>query len=628
MRQSMRNRRRNLEALARGKLPKGFVSQDEVLAVAQQMWEAINTPKSLKLSMLAESGQLEDVVSEVVRPSDYADYDWETAGDDYQAVAFLKKYPLEILGVNREAAALEKFWEAESQCCRTNHRFRAYHSRGAIPPRVDRVLNSARRKIDRWLGTLDTRSWALRCRFGPGADALNKGVRATAYHKLSHNSVTPEFADGARGLIAIHPVWQRVLSGGSDMSYVPGPCKPLMGSPALKLLPGNSVTFVPKNALTDRSIAIEPGLNIFAQLGLGALIRARLKKAGLDLDTQYPNQVLARQGSVDGTIATIDMSMASDTMATHVVQDLLPEGWFVALDWCRSKSGLVKNGQTETLVHYEKFSSMGNGYTFELESMIFYALALACAEATPEDLGCASDEARPNKALVRAYGDDVTVPTSCVRLLGEVLNFCGFLVNPSKSFVDGVFRESCGADFFNGVNVRPYFLKEQCDTAQSLFRLANGIRRVAYRRNLGFGCDDRLKPVWIYVVDRIPNSLRDLKIPFRATDTLWPDVESGDGGLAVNHDEAISSHWVRYNTLYQRGWLFAQLQPRPLATKLGNTEQEWHSHYLYSLYACRDGGSGEKETYDSVVSRGTSGVRLNADVSTSDWLDLGPWIGA
>lgn len=622
MRQAMRNRRRNLERLARN-VPRGLSSTEDVLEVAQLLWKQIDTPVSLKLSLLVEHGQLTDALAVEFQPSRYLDSDWTLARDDYQAISFLRKFPFEVPGIDRSASALKKFLEAEELCRTTNIRYRDYLYRGKITPRVDRVINTARRKIRGWLGSLNASSWALRCRFGPGVDALNKGACVSAYHKLSHLSVTPDFRDGALGLVRSHPVWNRILAGGPDLSYNPGPCKELsFDENLMKVVPGNRVTFVPKTALTDRSIAIEPGMNIFAQLGLGALIRGRLKRAGLDLDDQTPNQVLALRGSRNEGIATIDLSSASDTLAIEVVRDLVPEEWYVALDWCRSKTGTYLCDGKETTLRYEKFSSMGNGFTFELESMVFYALALSCADEISS--GLEDPRETVDYSVIRSYGDDITVPTNCVKLLAEVLSFCGFLFNEQKSFSSGPFRESCGADFFNGKNIRPYFLKEFCGTAQSLFRLANGIRRAAYRRNLGYGCDSKLRPVWVHVVSRIPNSLRDLRIPFRPVPVKgWDDVESGDGGLAVNLDEALSSPYVRFNRDYMAGWLFADLQARPSSQKVG--AEGWEFLYLFALYSCRDGCTSETTTYDQVVGRGESGRRLRAGAFTPAWFDLGPW---
>lgn len=703
MRQAERIRRRNLVLAARQ--ANGRLSNNEgILEVAQLLWKTLDTPLSLGLSLLARNGQLEDLLKVEFQPSRYLDWECNHATDDYQAISFLRKMPLVLPGVSRTGSATRVFWEAERECRETNIRLRKSRDQGDYPPGVGAVLFYAQRKISRVLGGLDARSWALRCRFGPGADHLTKGGRVSPYNKLAEVGSTFDFQSGALALAYSHPAWRRYLQLGrvfrdreggvtdspglattdssseqeiGDVKSEPtgqeldhredceisvsldglalsGPCgdssrgnpgslgaKPVSAEDPLGTTPlelgfrhasGNRVTFVPKTALTDRSIAIEPRMNIYAQLGLGALMRARLKRAGLNLDDQGPNQALAQKGSRDGTVATIDLSSASDTLARELVVELVPEPWLNAMDWCRSKSGrLVDEGGVVTSFRYEKFSSMGNGYTFELESLIFWALATGVCE----HLRLTKEKC----ALTRAYGDDITVPTEAVDLLKETLAFCGFTVNPRKSFSQGVFRESCGADFFNGVNVRPYFQKEFVTDVQGLYRLANGLRRVAYRRNLGNGCDRKLLPVWVHVLQRIPDSLRELKIPFRPIPPPrggdWVDVESGDGGLASNLDEALSSHWVSFNRDYQRGWSYAKVAPGVVSSKVEQEELFW----LFALYAGRDGKqaagenplswedstSGFLTSIGCVPQRGKKPVILITGSYEPVWVDLGPW---
>jgi hypothetical protein len=598
----MRNRRSVLRNLV-----KEFRVKDGnklVLEVAEHLWAALDTPLSLGLSLLARNGQLKEVLEVNFDPSRYNDIN--TLRDDYQAISFLRKYPFP--GFNREEPTMKKFHEAEEVCRRTNRQWLNNRSTG-FEPDVEQVLHFARRKISYWLGTLNTSAWVSRCRFGPGADSLNRGTRVSAYHKLSSLSATADFSDGARALAWCHPSWARSLSGLSPEDHGP------VGPPSIENVSGNRVTLVPKTALVDRSIAIEPQMNIFAQLGLGALIRSRLKRVGLDLDDQTPNMELARQGSIDGTVATIDLSMASDTLATEVVRDLVPDPWFAAMDWVRSKNGSFGSGD---VFSYQKFSSMGNGFTFELESMIFYALAL----------GCTKDE---NHHLVRSFGDDITVPTDSVELLVKVLGACGFQVNTQKSFTSGDFRESCGADFFRGINVRPYFHKELISDAKGLFRLVNGIRRVAYRRNCGIGCDRRLRAVWVHVLARIPKSLRDITIPCQPRLGIsWADLETGDGGLVVNHDEAHSSPFVTFNRDLQVGWSYARIDALPQLI----TADDWPTLITYGLYVLgqseresRDGSSEHKKTsFDKVVGRGSVRSRLNFTAYSRDWFELGPWV--
>lgn len=613
MRSAMRYRLRSLQDTIR---KRRVTSDKEVLEIAQLLWSQLDTPLSLGLSLLAKAGQLEDLLRIEFQPGRYLDTDVVLFRDDAQAIAFLRKMPLEIKGIDREVAAWDKFLACEEQCRQTNARFRHLREGASVPPAVSAILHIAQRKISRWLGDLDARSWALRCRFGPGADSSTEGSRVSSYHKLSRLSATADFAEGAAALAASHPSWERCLlridpeAEKCEITHLP-----------VDIVPGNKLVFVPKTALVHRSIAVEPRMNIFAQLGLGALLRQRLKRhADLDLDTQEPSQVLAYLGSKYGTIATIDLASASDTISRELVRELLPPQWFTAMDWVRSKSGTYTvNGQT-TVLNYEKFSSMGNGFTFELESMIFYALALACAEYCHDDTTC-----------IRCFGDDVAYPVKSVDQLVEVYQFCGFSVNTKKSFSSGAFRESCGADFLNGENVRPVYLKEQLSYAESLFRLANSIRRVAYRRNHGFGCDNRLRPVWVSVIQRLPRSLRDLKGPFRPCNPSrggWVDVESDDGYIASSQDEAMSSPYVHYALHGIEGWQYASA----VATSRyeSTTAEGWAVLYAHALYAGRDGNAAEDSPHDpegnrKVPLRGAGPRRVKPGLLTPGFASIGAW---
>lgn len=614
-RSAMRNRLAALRTLVR-QPRKAPVT--EPIDIAQLLWSQLDTPLSLGLSLLAKNGQLEDLLRVEFNPGRYLESDTVLFANDSLALAFLKKCPLVIEGVDQEAAAWAKFVECEELCRQTNARFRHHREGASVPPVTSAILHVASRKISRWLGELSAESWALRCRFGPGVDRSCKGSRVSSYHKLSPCSSTEDFADGAAALVYSHPSWVRSLNGLSPDDH-----GPLPGFVDVEIVPGNKLVFVPKTALVHRSIAVEPRMNIYAQLGLGALLRQRLKRfAGLDLDTQEPSQALARLGSLNGTVATIDLSSASDTLSREVVRDLLPDPWFNAMDWCRSKVGFYERDGVVTPIRYEKFSSMGNGFTFELESMIFYAIALACAEVCQDDT-----------SLVRCFGDDIAYPTRSVEQLEEVLTYCGFIVNRRKSFSSGLFRESCGADFFNGVNVRPIYLKEQLTYVESLFRLANSIRRLGYRRNRGYGCDEQLRRIWVSVVSRIPPSLRALKGPFRPLSPcggLWADVESDDGYLACNLDEASSSVWVRRQPHSLEGWLYASA----VAASRSEKAKDWAVLYAHALYTGRD-GSAPYEVKDSphdrdgdrlVPLRGAGMRQVASQQSCCEFFDVGPWV--
>lgn len=220
----------------------------------------------------------------------------------------------------------------------------------------------------------------------------------------------------------------------------------------------NRIVCVPKNWKVYRTIAAEPVGNLPIQLGVDSYLKGRLRRmVGIDLTDQSVNRSFARKGSIDNRYATVDLSMASDTMAYNLIPYLLPFDWFEFLNRLRSRSYKGPFGEGK----YAMFSSMGNGFTFSLETLIF---AAACSAVGSRDYV--------------VYGDDIALEADRYDDLRSLLGYLGFQVNTAKSFASGPFRESCGADYHDGINIRPFFLKndefnkaEACQVINNLVRV-------------------------------------------------------------------------------------------------------------------------------------------------------------
>jgi hypothetical protein len=225
-------------------------------------------------------------------------------------------------------------------------------------------------------------------------------------------------------------------------------------------VPGAVLFTVPKKTDIDRCACKEPDLNMFLQKGVGRLIRSRLKRFGINLNDQSINRKLAHVGSLTGSLATIDLSSASDTITVEAVRALLPQEWFEYLDDIRSHFVEIDGVNHRT----EMFSSMGNGFTFELESLLFYALVRTVTyfEGIP--------------GVVSVYGDDLILPSQAYEMTSWVLSEFGFSVNASKSFADGPFRESCGGHYHFGNDVTPFYLKWKAKHLTDVIRVANQLR--------------------------------------------------------------------------------------------------------------------------------------------------------
>jgi hypothetical protein len=382
-----------------------------------------------------------------VVPSDFSAEDYSRIS---QVIAFFKKRSdLKIPGVDPRAVAWATFEEAEKRCRETNDIFKLY-SQGKFyfSPSVESILYIAQRKISTILGDVPSLS-ELTFRFGPGATTQVKKKDASARRKLSQAFCCSEdFLGILPDVLEELPSWTQA----SPES---------VGSPDVRI-EDSRIDFVRKDAKTDRTIAVEPMLNSMVQLAIGDFISNRLRIFGVDLRDQTLNQRLARIGSITGALATLDLSSASDSVSSGLVESLLPFDWWDFLRKIRSSHALSpKDGSR---IHLSKFSTMGNGFTFALESLIFYAIARGVEESL-RGAGCPP-------GTVSVYGDDIIVPTDCYGLTVTVLNAVGFSVNLKKSFASGPFRESCGKDYYSGRLVRPVFLKQH-PTGENLFSMHN-----------------------------------------------------------------------------------------------------------------------------------------------------------
>jgi len=271
---------------------------------------------------------------------------------------------------------------------------------------------------------------------------------------------------------------------------------------------GNLFFTVPKDGTKHRGCAKEASLSVAYQLDHGRYLRsAVLPRLGIHLEHGQPvHQALAKYASVTGLSATLDMSNASDHWATSVLKLVLPPEWFNRLSSLRAPFTRIDG----KWVRLEKFSSMGNGFTFELETLLFCTLARTIVEGEGGD---------PDR--VSCYGDDLIVPTVHSRSVLAALAFFGHTPNKKKSFAEGPFRESCGGDFFSGKSVRTAKIEKLPDEPQHWIALANVIR----------ACSDTdarwdlMKPVWMKVLTFLPDQIRKCRGPSRLGDLVIHDLE-------------------------------------------------------------------------------------------------------
>lgn len=389
----------------------------------------------------------------------------------YQVTTLLKKYIFEGSQIDRREAAKKKFFAAEETC-------REYNQSGftqfsfAKTEKDARIFTLAQSFLAKLLGVSlpDRQVMTHWSRHGPGSNLDTDKSNVSAYHKHENwpYSCTQAAFLEARFAIEDDERWLGALEDDYRKRFnIPKHFildRQVFWANVINIVDGNRITFVPKSALTERTIAIEPAMNLYLQLGVDGYIRRRLKRWGVDIDDQTKNQKLARLGSSTGEFATLDLAAASDTISTKVCEKLLPSSWYNHLLKLRSPVGSLDDEK----VSYEKISSMGNGFTFALETAIFTALVYA---VQIESKG----QYNPERCAV--YGDDLIVPTNEAARVVEVLNLAGFAINHEKSFFEGPFRESCGADWFQGRAIRPILLKADPNSVMSLWVDINRLKR-------------------------------------------------------------------------------------------------------------------------------------------------------
>ena len=378
----------------------------------------------------------------------------------------------------RKKTAFASFDASEKKCRLTNKRLAFYADH---PSRrsdtVGEIFDRARDIIHNIvgpLGRLQLQEIIEGSGFGPGFTFLNeeKDQKHLYFKCYGPHSVTKDALPYMKLWLNHSENWKQSLIE-HDCTY--------------SVVEGNRLTTVPKDSSKDRTIAIEPSFNVYMQKGVDQFLKRRLLRHGVTLHNQERNHEPAREGSLKPLhAATVDLSSASDCVSIEAVRTLFPYDWFILLDDLRSKSYTLDKGKTWS--QYEKFSSMGNAFTFPVESILFYAVAKACTVY-----------AGGNQEVLRVYGDDIIIDPRAYCLLIEVLKFLGFSPNISKSFAFGPFRETCGADFLRGIDVRPGYIKQVPKNDQEVYNLFNRLlwNRFGFRtqRTLAFLYDCVRKPL-------------------------------------------------------------------------------------------------------------------------------------
>jgi hypothetical protein len=380
-------------------------------------------------------------------------------------------------------AAKTSFMDGERHCRITNRRLDWYYvQRERLAPDLDSHLIKMEKWISEVLGPFDQFHEQIPelVRVTPGATATSSRRNSLPHMKLRRSYECPTLA--GHYLRSLAALW---------------------GYPLPRIIPKsvNRVEVVPKNWKTYRTIACEPTGALPFQLAFDSYGKTRLARKGINLRDQSLNQRLAYEASVTSDkIVTIDLQNASNTVSFNTVAWLLPEPWFRYLAGLRSSSYTGPFGSG----NYAMFSSMGNGGTFVLETLIFAAACHAVG------------------SKVRAvYGDDIVISTDVLAPFLRLMRFLGFIVNHEKSHFSGPYHESCGEHWFNGIDITPSFVrKEHFATKSGMAHLVNTISAVSLPGGT----------LWKYLL----NLVRVEQLP------LVPYNTRSDSGVYIEPSDAVS----------------------------------------------------------------------------------------
>lgn len=255
------------------------------------------------------------------------------------------------------------------------------------------------------------------------------------------------------------------------------------------------VITVPKTQKTPRIIAIEPTAYQYMQQAVRGVLEKSYEfdyfaRKMMGYESQVPNQILAQKGSIDGSLATLDLSDASDLVSSDLVK-------LAFRDWPALQQAILGVRSTQARVPIRegsfplnKYASMGSALCFPIEAMMFSCMVLLGCRRVLNPHGSLEETKRLLEGSVRVYGDDIVVPTNCAQSVAAVLEAYGLKVNYAKSFWNGNFRESCGKEYWYGFDVTYAKVRYRFPSLQNALSqdVESTVHTVAFRNNLREKC--------------------------------------------------------------------------------------------------------------------------------------------
>jgi len=226
--------------------------------------------------------------------------------------------------------------------------------------------------------------------------------------------------------------------------------------------------------LVDKSWKIKRPINPNTRVGawftnaISSYMEEKLNDVNLPIrKLQQRHRRLVKRASVNRELTTADLTAASSSIAIWLLTSILPYSWIKLLKLGRIKNYVVHNRKSQ----FGEFMGMGIGFTFPCQMVVFYSLLKAIANVLKVP------------GLISVYGDDLIYPTGIHTMVAHIFPKLGLILNEDKTYDQRHFRESCGSDYYRGVDVRPFNIegKHQYLTRirylEFCYKLINGLKR-------------------------------------------------------------------------------------------------------------------------------------------------------
>lgn len=222
------------------------------------------------------------------------------------------------------------------------------------------------------------------------------------------------------------------------------------------------LAFVEKDSSGPRVIGLEPAEYQWCQQSVKNCLYRHIESHPITSGhVNFTDQSINRRLTANwADYDTLDMSKASDRNSFALVKQLFERTpvW-PYLQASRTPGTVLPNGE---ILWFKKFAPMGSATCFPVQAMVYYALACAGLHIRGGfPLGLALRN-------VFVYGDDLVVPHGSFPYLKEVFESAYLRFNEDKCCTFGRFRESCGMDAYDGVDVTPVRMRKVYPSRSSI----------------------------------------------------------------------------------------------------------------------------------------------------------------